>query len=80
MDNKKTISHKPTCSSNDPSCGFQAGCDCRLSAKERKRLERAMCAIVDNEGVIKDALTANGHTPYGVHDMCDALRLIVDGD
>lgn len=43
-----------------------------------KALEKAMCALADHEGLVKDALADAGLPPSGIHDVCAALRRIVD--
>lgn len=51
-----------------------------LGKRDARKLELALCAIADFEGSVKKALIELGHSDHVLHDMCDALRLIVDGD
>lgn len=44
-----------------------------------RRLERALCAIADHEGIVCDALVDRGYQRSAMRDVCDALRHIVDG-
>jgi hypothetical protein len=50
-----------------------------IDARGARRLEHALCALADNEGPVADALVARGHSKQALHDVCDAIRLIVDG-
>jgi hypothetical protein len=52
----------------------------RTSAKQRRRLEQALCAIVDNEASVTDAMIELGTSERGIGEICRALRLIVDGE
>lgn len=51
-----------------------------ITTKDRDRLERALCTLVDFEGVIKDAMLYCYLNPHGFHDVCQGLRRVVDGD
>ena len=51
-----------------------------ISAKDRDRLERAMCTLIDFEGSIKDAMLDCHLNSNAFHDVCQGLRHIVDGD
>lgn len=44
-----------------------------------RRLESALCTLADYEDVIKDRLIERHHRESAHGDVCDALRLIVDG-
>jgi hypothetical protein len=51
----------------------------RLPKRDRDKLERALCALVDFEGAIYDAAGHLGiSSPIG--DICRVLRLLVDGE
>lgn len=45
-----------------------------------KRLERALCTLVDFEGAVKEALTDGGISDHAVGDICGAIRKIIDGE
>jgi len=51
-----------------------------VGRREARRLESALCTLADFEGSVKKALVELGHSDHALHDMCDALRLIVDGE
>lgn len=54
----------------------------KVKAKDRKKLERALCTLADYEGEIKEALRdlGQGGSDWDLHRVCDALRLLVDGE
>lgn len=45
---------------------------------DARRLEAALCALADHESLVKEALADSGLQPNGLHDVCHALRRIVD--
>lgn len=51
-----------------------------VDRRDAARLERALCTLADFEGSVKKALSEVGHSDHGLHDVCDAIRLIIDGD
>jgi hypothetical protein len=51
----------------------------RPMPRDRAKLERALCTIVDFEGDIVEACGLLGISPP-TGDMCRALRLLVDGE
>ncbi len=50
-----------------------------VSPREALRLERALCALVDFEGPVKQALGERG-SDWDLHNVCDAIRRIIDGE
>lgn len=52
----------------------------RLRDSERGALEGALYTLADNEGLVKDALVELGFSDRNLHEICAALRLIVDGE
>jgi hypothetical protein len=49
-----------------------------LEDDDREALERALCALVSFEGPVKDALAEIGRPTVALHDVCAALRHILD--
>lgn len=47
-----------------------------LSATDRRAAYAALCFLADNGGAVDKAL---GHAPGSTSDVCQALRVIVDG-
>lgn len=50
----------------------------KMPTREVAKLEKALCALADNEGLVKAALRSNGFSDGALGDMCQALRSIVD--
>lgn len=51
-----------------------------LKRRDAVRLTRALCAMADLEGSLKQALRERGRSDHDLHAVCDAIRLIIDGD
>ena len=49
-----------------------------IDSRQARRLEHALCALADNEGPVGDALSDRGLSRQAVHDVCDAIRHLVD--
>jgi len=53
----------------------------RVTARDRQRLERALCTLADYESLIKQALidaVRDGANEHDLRHVCAALRAIVD--
>lgn len=50
----------------------------KIKAKDRQKLERALCTLVDYEGEVKEALRESRGSDTDFHNICDALRRLVD--
>lgn len=52
-----------------------------INAKEARRLESALCTIVDNNGPLRTALLAQqaSNIERSLWNICDAIRYLVDG-
>lgn len=51
-----------------------------ITARDATRLERALCALVDYEGPVGQALVSVGKSEWGLHWTCEALRKILDNE
>lgn len=51
-----------------------------LRARDARRLFNALSTLIDYEGTVSDALTATRHQSSAMHEVCDALRYLVDGE
>jgi len=54
----------------------------KLAARDRRRLERALCVLVDYEGPIKDQInltSGRSYADWALEDVCEALRELADG-
>lgn len=50
-----------------------------VTGKEARQLERALGALADNDGAVRNALTAKGIPQSACEDVCTAIRYIIDG-
>jgi hypothetical protein len=49
-----------------------------VGAADARRLERALCTLADFESPIKLAMAEKGARDWGLHDVCDGIRHIID--
>jgi hypothetical protein len=53
----------------------------QLKKRDRTKIERALCTLVDYERIIKENAHRRGaNFDHSFHDVCEVLRDIADGD